>query len=134
MPGGDPGHLDLGRPGGTGADGAYRPARQARDDRIRPRDRVFTSNAVFAWAKDQGVAWHYIAPGKPMQNGHIESFNGKMCDELLNESLFLGLTHTRQADLPPLKWSSLRYGFVIKEDGNEKEAYSGRDCREAAAG
>ncbi len=57
----------------------------------------FTSNAIFAWAKDQGVAWHYIAPGKPMQNGYIESFNGKMRDELLNESLFLSLAHARQA-------------------------------------
>jgi transposase InsO family protein len=33
-----------------------------------------------------GVAWHYIAPGRPMQNGYVESFNGRMRDELLNES------------------------------------------------
>jgi len=57
----------------------------------------FTSNAIFAWAKDQGIAWHYIAPGKPMQNEYIESFNGRMRDELLNESLFLGLGHAREA-------------------------------------
>jgi transposase InsO family protein len=56
-----------------------------------------TSNAIFAWAKDQGIAWHYIAPGKPMQNGYIESFNGRMRDELLNESLFLSLGHAREA-------------------------------------
>ena len=48
-----------------------------------------------AWTKDHGVEWHYIAPGKPMQNGYIESFNGRMRDELLNESLFLGLDHAR---------------------------------------
>src|SRR6266540_4784683 len=36
----------------------------------------FTSNAVLSWAEDHRVEWHYIAPGKPMQNGHIESFNG----------------------------------------------------------
>jgi len=41
--------------------------------------------------------WHYIAPGKPMQNGYIESFNGRMRDELLNESLFFGLDHARSA-------------------------------------
>jgi len=29
------------------------------------------------------VSWHYIAPGKPMQNGYIESFNGRLRDELL---------------------------------------------------
>jgi putative transposase len=42
------------------------------------------------------VEWHYIAPGKPMQNGYIESFNGRMRDELLNESLFLDLDQARQ--------------------------------------
>ena len=35
------------------------------------------------------VEWHYIAPGRPMQNGYIKSFNGRMRDELLNESLFM---------------------------------------------
>lgn len=56
-----------------------------------------TSNAIFAWAKDHAVDWHYIAPGKPMQNGYIESFNGRMRDELLNECLFFGLDHARTA-------------------------------------
>jgi putative transposase len=56
----------------------------------------FTSNAMLGWAKDQGVDWHYIAPGKPMQNGYIESFNGRMRDELLNESLFINLDQARQ--------------------------------------
>ena len=57
----------------------------------------FTSNAILGWAKDHGVEWHYIAPGKPMQNGYIESFNGRMRDELLNESLFFDLDQARQA-------------------------------------
>lgn len=56
----------------------------------------FTSNAMLAWAQDNGVVWHFIAPGKPMQNGFCESFNGRMRDELLNESLFLGLDHARE--------------------------------------
>ena len=55
-----------------------------------------TSNAILGWTKDHGIEWHYIAPGKPMQNGYIESFNGRMRDELLNESLFLSLDHARQ--------------------------------------
>src|SRR5664279_58550 len=55
----------------------------------------FTSNAMFAWAQDNRVVWHFTAPGKPMQNGFCESFNGRMRDELLNESLFLGLDHAR---------------------------------------
>jgi putative transposase len=56
----------------------------------------FTSNAILGWSKEHQVEWHYIAPGKPMQNGYIESFNGKMRDELLNESLFLDLDQARQ--------------------------------------
>ena len=56
----------------------------------------FTSNAMLGWAQDNGVVWHFIAPGKPMQNGFCESFNGRMRDELLNESLFLGLDHARE--------------------------------------
>ncbi|QBQ47255.1 IS3 family transposase [Brevundimonas naejangsanensis] len=56
----------------------------------------FTSTAILAWAQDHGVDWHYIAPGKPTQNGFVESFNGRMRDELLNESLFFGLDHARQ--------------------------------------
>ena len=55
----------------------------------------FTSNAMLAWAQERKVAWHFIAPGKPMQNGFCESFNGRMRDELLNESLFFGLDHAR---------------------------------------
>jgi transposase InsO family protein len=55
----------------------------------------FTSNAILGWAKDHRVEWHYITPGKPMQNGYIESFNGRMRDELLNESLFMDLDQAR---------------------------------------
>jgi putative transposase len=54
-----------------------------------------TSNAILAWADDAGVAWHYIAPGKPQQNGLNESFNGRLRDELLNETLFRSLPHAR---------------------------------------
>ena len=50
---------------------------------------------MLAWAQDNTIAWHFIAPGKPMQNGFCESFNGRMRDELLNESLFFGLDHAR---------------------------------------
>ena len=56
----------------------------------------FTSNAMLGWAKDHAVDWHYITPGRPMQNGYIESFNGRMRDELLNESLFIDLDQARR--------------------------------------
>jgi putative transposase len=55
----------------------------------------FTSNAMLAWAQGNGVSWHFIAPGKPMQNGICEAFNGRMRDELLNETLFYDLDHAR---------------------------------------
>ena len=54
-----------------------------------------TSNAALAWCGEISVEWHYIAPGKPMQNGFCESFNGRMRDELLNETMFLSLAHAR---------------------------------------
>jgi transposase InsO family protein len=55
----------------------------------------FTCNAMLAWSKDTVIDWHFIAPGKPMQNGFIESFNGRMRDELLNETLFFDLDDAR---------------------------------------
>ena len=45
-----------------------------------------TSMAILRWSQQSGVAWHYIAPGKPQQNAFIESFNGRLRDELLNET------------------------------------------------
>ena len=57
----------------------------------------FTSNAILAWSKDHRVEWQYIAPGQPMQIGYVESFNGRMRDELLNESLFFGIDRARSA-------------------------------------
>ena len=55
----------------------------------------FTSNAVLAWAQDNRIVWCFIAPGKPMHNGFSESFNGKLRDELLNETLFGSLADAR---------------------------------------
>ena len=56
-----------------------------------------TSTAILAWSDRQKVAWHYIAPGKPVHNAFIESFNGRLRDELLNETLFRSLPHARVA-------------------------------------
>jgi len=56
-----------------------------------------TSNAILAWTTDSGVEWHYIDPGKPVQNAFIGSFNGRLRDELLNETLFTSLAQTRAA-------------------------------------
>ncbi len=57
----------------------------------------FTSNAILHWADRTKVEWHYIALGKPIQNAFIESFNGRLRDEFLNETLFSSLTHARSS-------------------------------------
>ena len=56
-----------------------------------------TSRAILEWQNENGVGWHYIVPGKPTQNAFIESFNGRLRDELLNEEAFDSLAHVRQA-------------------------------------
>lgn len=55
-----------------------------------------TSHAILKWVKDTGVEWHYIDPRKPMQNAFVESFNGRLRDECLNEYLFDGLNDARR--------------------------------------
>lgn len=54
-----------------------------------------TSRAILRWTQDRQVDWHYIAPGKPQQNVFVESFNGRLRDECLNETLFMSLAHAR---------------------------------------
>jgi putative transposase len=56
-----------------------------------------TGMAILRWSQSMQVEWHYIAPGKPQQNAFIESFNGRLRDELLNETIFTSLTHVRTA-------------------------------------
>ena len=56
-----------------------------------------TSRAILKWQNGTGVAWHYIAPGKPQQNAFIEAFNGRLRDELLNEEVFDTLNGARLA-------------------------------------
>ena len=50
---------------------------------------------MLKWMETSGVAWHYIAPGKPQQNAFIESFIGRLRDECLNETLFLSFSQAR---------------------------------------
>jgi putative transposase len=57
----------------------------------------FTANVFDAWAYERGIALHFITPGRPTENGFIESFNGKLRDELLNASWFVSLEEARAA-------------------------------------
>ena len=94
VPGAGRRHLDLRHAGRARTRSAAGRARQAQDHRQRQRHRA-DSNAILRWADDHKVAWHYIAPGKPVQNAFIESFIGRLRDELLNETLFRSLPHAR---------------------------------------
>ncbi len=54
-----------------------------------------TAAPVLRWSTGR-LEWHYIAPGKPMQNAFVESFNGRLRDECLNEHVFLTLVEARE--------------------------------------
>ncbi len=51
-----------------------------------------TRLAILRWVHDRRIDSHYIAPGKPQQNGYVESFNGRLRDECLNETVFASLS------------------------------------------
>jgi len=51
----------------------------------------YTSKIIREWAKEKGVELDYITPGRPMENGYIESFNGKFRDECLDQNWFIDL-------------------------------------------
>jgi putative transposase len=57
----------------------------------------FTSKALLEWQQSSGVALHFIQPGKPMQNGIVESFNGRFREGCLNQLWFRDLTEARAA-------------------------------------
>ncbi len=80
-----------------------------------------TSVAILRWSQERGVAWHYIAPGKPQQNAFVESFNGRLRDECLNETVFTSL---RQARAVLAVW---------RQDYNEVRPHSGLGGRTPAA-
>ena len=56
----------------------------------------FTSRAMLVWSKPAGVKLHFIDPGRPVQNAFIESFNGKLRDECLNQHWFVSLEEARR--------------------------------------
>lgn len=69
----------------------------------------FTSNAMNAWAYDHKVGHVFTDPGKPTQNGYIESFNGKLRDECLNQHWFKNLSEAKEIiELWRLEYNNLR--------------------------
>ena len=89
------GHLAVRCPRGAGTRCDHRRARQAASI-VSDNGSELTSTAMLRWQQETGVAWHYIQPGKPIQNAFVELFNGRLRDELLNETLFRSLGHARE--------------------------------------
>jgi putative transposase len=54
-----------------------------------------TSPPILRWSQERQVEWRHIAPGKPTQNAFVESFNGRLRDECLNETLFTSMAQAR---------------------------------------
>ena len=55
----------------------------------------FCGRAMLTWAHEKNIALRLIEPGKPNQNAYIESFNGRLRDECLNEHWFISIAHAR---------------------------------------
>lgn len=81
----------------------------------------FTGNALDQWASSKGIQLKLTQPGKPTQNAYIESFNGRLRDECLNEHWFMSLSHVR-AELA-----------VWRKDYNEARPHSSLDYQTPAA-
>lgn len=56
----------------------------------------FTSNVLKIWAERNGITINYTRPGKPTDNGHIESFNGRLREECLNQHIFTSLADAKE--------------------------------------
>lgn len=109
----------------------------------------FTSTAIPSWSQEAKIEWCYIAPGKPTQNAFIESFNGRLRNELLNETLFHSLGHAREmlalwktdynmvrpysaiGNLPPAIYAKLN-AAAMQRDG-ASEHYGGSTPRPVAS-
>lgn len=82
-----------------------------------------TSNAILRCIQDRQVEWHHITPGRPQQNAFVESFDGRLCDECLYETLFTSLAHARavlakwQADYNHVRPHSAHQGATPAEIG-----------------
>ncbi|MBT9293172.1 transposase [Hyphomicrobiaceae bacterium 22] len=94
MPGARRRHLAFGPARSSGTGHRHSAARPPGDDRVRQRHRVHLD---LRWCQEIGVAWQYIAPGKPTQNAFVESFNGRFRDECLNDRLFSALAEASSA-------------------------------------
>jgi putative transposase len=91
----------------------------------------FISRALDRWAYRHSVTLHFIQPGKPTQNGHVESFNGRFRDECLSQAYFPTLARARaEIELWRLDYNEHRPHSAI---GNETPSAFGARARERLA-
>src|SRR5271169_1563494 len=95
----------------------------------------FTSRRMLAWSEDWKVGLVHIQPGRPMQNGHVESFHGRLRDECLNASWFRTLNDVRNTLAnwrQEYNWerphSSL--GYQTPEESRQRAGYADVESRE----
>lgn len=75
---------------------------ELKEERILPKSIIvdngpeFTSKAFLDWALRNNIDIHFISKGKPTENGYIESFNGKLRNECLNEHWFNDIEESRE--------------------------------------
>lgn len=90
----------------------------------------FQSRAMDAWAYENSVRLDFIRPGKPVDNGLIESFNGRLRDECLNTHLFWSMDDAREKlELWRLDYNSHRPHSAL--GGLTPDEYAASRCREA---
>ena len=82
----------------------------------------FTSKIILLWSLEERISWRYIQPGKPVQNAYIESFNGRLRDECLNENWFIGLEEAKRV---VEKWR-VTYNF---KDHSSLKGLSPSECK-----
>jgi hypothetical protein len=93
---GKPGQIEEGRTHAAGWTDAFQQARnviRSGSQKLSPEPDAVVS---VGWPAERGVTWHYIAPGRPIQNGFVESLIGGLLGECLNEHLFLSLLAARR--------------------------------------
>jgi len=95
----------------------------------------FTSKALDQWAYEHKVTLHFITPGRPMENGYIESFHGKFREECLNEHWFLTLDDARETiENWRIDYNRVRphssLGYLTPEEFRNANAYANVESKE----
>jgi len=85
----------------------------------------FTSRHLLGWCEDKGIQLVHTQPRRPMQNGHVESFNGKLRDECLNANWFLNLADARRR----IEHWRVEYNSERPHSGRKKKTGAGDGSR-----